>query len=85
VINEEEADLLDEEDGDDIDYMSKNWLRNILEVIGDGDEREGPVETDHYNKFYGPKPGIGNLFQTILQCVLRTTLLNRDFFKRLVA
>ena len=59
-VDEEEPDLCNEEDKEDIDYMSEIWLWNKWEAISDDDEVEGPVESDHYNGDYGLKLGIGN-------------------------
>ena len=78
----------DEADHDneaDVNFLGDGWEWNKWEEIGDDDEIPGPVETDHYNGPHGLKDGVGGSFHTILQCIFKTTCMDRDFFKRLSA
>ena len=77
--DDEEPKLEDIEGQDDIDYMSKDWLWNEWEEIGDNDDVGGPIESDHYNGSHGLKAGVANSYQTVLQYVSQATPLNRDF------
>ena len=63
--------------------MSNDWLWDKWEAIGPDDDVQGPIEEENYNGDHGLKPGVGNSFQTVLQCIFKTTPLNSDFFKRL--
>ena len=80
-IDEQEPNLRNTEE--EINYMTNDWLWNKWEAIGNNDEVQGPIENDHYNGDHGLKPGVGNSFQTVLQCIFITTPLNCAFFKRL--
>ena len=50
--------------------------------MGKDDTIVGPEEHDHYNRKHGLKDGVGDSFETVLQCIFQTTAMNRDFFKR---
>ena len=60
--------------------ISEKW-----EELRRDDAIEGPEEYDHYNGKHGLKDGIGDSFETVLQCIFQTTAMNRDFFKRLAS
>jgi len=73
--------------------MKKMKRGEEIDVLGDdrswdqwqdiGDDISGPLETDHYNGPHGIKEDVVTFFQTILQCILATTAMDRDYFKRL--
>ena len=65
--------------------MSNNWLWNNWSEIDDDEEVEGPQENDHYNGPHGLKSGIKNSFSTVLQCIFKTSAMDRSFFQRLAA
>ena len=77
------VDLVDNED--DIDYMGKEWAWNSWRDIDTDEEIPGPAENDRYNGPHGLRKGIGNRFDTILQCVMNTTAMSLEFFERLAA
>ena len=74
--------VVEEEDGD---VFGNDWCWDQWDEIGDNDEVEGPKEHDHYDGKYGLKDGVGESFHTILQCIFKTTAMNREFFKRLAS
>ena len=65
--------------------MGSEWKWSCWEDIGNDEEVDGPPETDRYDGPHGLKNGVGNRFKTILQCIMTTTAMNIEFFRRLVA
>ena len=77
------VDLVDNED--EIDYMGTEWAWNSWRDIDADEEIQGPPENDRYNGPHGLRKGIGNRFDTVLQCVMTTTAMSLEFFERLAA
>ena len=77
------GDLVDNERENN--FMGNEWKWNCWEDIGNDEEVDGPLETDRYNGPHGLKNGVGNRFKTIFQCIMTTTAMNIEFFRRLVA
>ena len=69
----------------DVNFLGDGWLWNQWEEIGDNDVIPGPSEYDRYNGPHGLKEGVAESFTTVLECIFRTTCMDRDFFKRLAA
>ena len=74
------ADLVDNKN--EIDCMSKKWAWNSWRDIGADEEIPGTVENDQYDGPHGLRKYIGNRFDTVLQCIMRTIAVSLDFFKR---
>ena len=55
------------------------------EDTGHDEEVDSPPKTDQCDGLHGLKNGVGKRFKTILQCVVTTTAMSLEFFRRLVA
>ena len=82
-VDETNDDSKDKEE--DVNFLGDGWLWNQWEEIGDDDAIPGPSEYDRYNSPHGLKEGVADSFTTVLECIFKTTCMDRDFFKRLAA
>lgn len=82
-VHDEEVNEIDDDGEDEIDVLGDDWNWDHWQEIGDDESIPGPPEVDHYNGPHGIKEDVGSSFQTVLQCILKTTAMDRDFFKRL--
>ena len=64
--------------------MGNDWKWNQSEELGINDTIEGLVEDNHFNRPHGLKPGESRKFETVLHCLLKTTVMDHQFFARLV-
>ena len=82
-VHDEEVNEIDDDGEDEIDVLGDDWNWDHWQEIGDDESIPGPPEIDHYNGPHGIKEDVGSSFQTVLQFILKTTAMDRDFFKRL--
>ena len=61
--------------------MSKDWKCGFWEEVVDYEEIKVPPETAHYNVPNGLKPGVGNIFNIVLQTIFEFTGMNQYVFK----
>ena len=66
-------------------YLGDNWEWNCWEEPDIEKEIPGLKEHDYYNGPQGIRKGVGRRFHTILQCLFKTTAMDRSFFLHLCA
>ena len=52
-------------------FGGDEWKMNKWYIIGIGDDITGPPEVDHYNGPHGLKPGVADIFETVIQCIFK--------------